>query len=212
MMCISIQYNTALIHLLQPLLHLHSDSVQRESLTLIRSLLVHHARAGLQLLAQYRNTYTSSYISPLQLLCLLHICDVLIRYDDSGESTSRIIHFCFTSLQDAKNSYAIAGPFQKMFRDALAEYNQPVPDELERMIGASAALTPEALLESCTRVTFKQPMFEFLPNMYEDAGEGFARIWRQDYEQGGPSGGGRRTSFASSGNKNRMDIRALLNS
>lgn len=141
------------------------------------NLVNHHARAGLRLLVQYRNIYSNFYLSPLQLLCIVELSDALIHYDATSESTPQTLHFCMAALEDAKGGYPVAGPLQKMFRVALADYNIPVPNEIEQIMGPAASLGPEDLLEACTRATYRQPISQILHNMDVNLGEEFIEGW-----------------------------------
>lgn len=127
----------------------------------------------MELLTQYKDTYTNFYLSPLQLFCLVHLCDAVVQYDGHGDTTPRTVEFCLVSLEEAKVGYPVAGPLQKMFRLSLTEYGISVPNELERMMGISAHLGPEELLDACERPTYRQPMSQILPNMGAGIGQDF---------------------------------------
>lgn len=167
----SIQYHTAIIQLLQPLLHL--GHFYQESYEQLVRAVVDHAKLGVELLTQYKRIYTNFYLSPLQLFCLVHLCDAVVRWDGHGDTTPRTVEFCLSSLAEAKVGYPLAGPLQKMFRLSLTEYGISVPNELERMMGISAHLGLEELLEACERPTYRQPMSQILPNMAAGIGQDF---------------------------------------
>lgn len=128
---------------------------------------------------RYRILYSSLYLSPLQLICLVQLCDALVRYDSTGQTTPQTIHFCLASLEDAKRGYPLAGSLQQMFRQALADFNIPVPDELERMMGSAASLGTEELLDACTRSTYRQPINHILPNMDINMADDFVAGWQE---------------------------------
>lgn len=174
----SLQYHTAMIQLLQPLLSLHY--FYQESFEQLVRVVVDHAKTGVELLTQYKSIYTNFYLSPLQLFCMVHLCDAVVRYDGHGETIPRTVEFCLTSLEEAKVGYPVAGPLQQMFRHSLTEYSIPVPKELERMMGGvSARLGPEELLNACTRPTYKQPITQILPNMEAELGQNFMDGWQR---------------------------------
>ena len=181
----SIQYHTAVIQLLQPLLHL--DHIYQESYEQLVRAAVDHAKLGVQLLTQYKRIYTTLYLSPLQLFCLVHLCDAVVRWDGHGDTTPRTVEFCLVSLEEAKVGYPVAGPLQKMFRLSLTEYGISVPNELERMMGMSAHLGPEELLDACERPTYRQPMAHFFHIMEEVLGQDFM-IGRQRMAEDSASG------------------------
>ena len=161
----------------------------------------------MELLRQYKKIYSNCYLSPLQLFCLVHLSDALVRYDGQGEATPRTVEFCLTSLEEAKAGYPIAGPLQKMFRVSLTEYRIRVSDELERSIRVPARMAPEQLLDACTRPTYKQPIAQITHNMEADLGQGFMdglqRLAEVPLEESPDSG--------SSSRGKRMDIPSLLN-
>ena len=140
------------------------------------------------------------------------MCDAVVRYDGHGDTTPRTVEFCLTSLEEAKVGYPVAGPLQKMFRLSLTEYGVPVPDELEYMMGVSARIGPEELLDACTRSTYKQPVTQFLPNIEAGLGQDFMNEWQRLTEgtsAGLPPGG--ESGSGSSGRGERLKIGSLLN-
>ena len=156
--------------------------------------------------------YTNFYLSPLQLFCLVHLCDAVVRYDGHDSTTPRTVEFCLTSLEEAKVGYPVAGPLQQMFRLSLIEYDIPVPDELERMIGVSAHIGSEELLDACTRPTYRQPIAQILPNMKADLGHDFINRWQRIAGGRSPEvshGEGSRSKLHGRGK--RVEICSLLN-
>lgn len=167
-----------MIELLQPLLSLHY--FYQESYEQLVRFVVDHAKRGVELLTQYKSIYTNFYLSPLQLFCMVHLCDVVVRYDGHGGTTPRTVEFCLTSLEEAKVGYPVAGPLQQMFRHSLTEYKIPIPKDLEGILaGVSARIGPEELLDACTRPTYKQPITQFIPNMEADLGQRFMDGWQR---------------------------------
>lgn len=205
-----VEYYTALIQLLQPLLQL--DHFYQESYEQLVQVVVHHAKMGVELLIRYKNIYTNFYLSPLQLFCMVHLCDAVVRYDGHGETTPRTVKFCLTSLEEAKVGYPLAGSLQQMFRLSLGDYGIPVPNGVERMIGKSARMGPEELLDACTRSTYKQPFSQILPNMEADLGQNFVNGW-QGIAEGrlAESSFGERSRSGPLGGKERLAIGSLLN-
>ena len=166
----------------------------------------------MELLLQYESIYGNFYLTPLQIFCMVHLCDTVVRYDGHGNITPRMVDFCLTSLQEAKIGYPVAGPLQKMFRLSLAEYSIPIPNELERMIGVSARIGPEELLDACTRPTYRQPIAQILPNVEADLGQDFINGWQRIAEDRSvelPSG--ERSRSGSYGRGKRVEIGSLLN-
>lgn len=200
-----------MIQLLQPLLHL--DHFYQESYKELVWIVVSHAKIGIELLIQYKSIYSNFYLSPLHLFCLVNLSDAVIRYDGIGDTTPKTVEFCLASLEEAKIGYPVAGPLQQMFRHSLAEYRTPVSDQLERMIGASARMAPEELLDACTRATYKQPIAQIIPAMEADLGQEFMNGWQHIAEGRSPEvPRGANPFSASKGKGKRMEIGSLLNS
>ena len=149
----------------------------------------------------------------MHLFCLVHLCDAVVRYDAYDEATrTECIHYCFTSLEQAKVGYPLAGPLQKMFRLALSDYKIPISDELERIIGASARIGPEELLEACTRSSYVQPILQILPNMEPGLGQDFMDRFQEAFEGRLAQHSQEETSSGRPrGKQKRVDISALLN-
>ena len=157
---------------------------------------------GVDLLFRYKTAYSDHFVTPLQLFCLVHLCDAVARYDRSGEVTDQAIRFCLSSLEEAKTGYPLAGPLQKMFRVALSEYQLPIPRELERMMGSTLRLSSEQLLKVCTRMTYRVPISQLLPSMDSDLGQQFVEEWQKSEDRVG----------SSTGKLKSMDIGTMLNS
>lgn len=162
----SIQYHAAIVQLLQPLLHLgHLD---QESYRHLLWFVVNHAKIGIELLMQYTTIFTNFYLSPIQLFCLVNLADALVRYGDFDDATVRTVEFCFTSLEEAKIGYPLAGALQKMFRQSLTEYRIPVSDELERMIEVGGVYNREAPIASFLGPKLTMLILAFLTGAFSE--------------------------------------------
>lgn len=203
----SIQYYTGLVNLLQPLMHL----VERDQppYDYLRGLIIHHAKQGLALLRQYQQMFTFIYQSPLQLFCVVHICDALVRYGAPDESRPDIVRFCIECLQAAEASYPLAGPLQKMFSLAMTEYGMPISDDFERLNVHLSQYGPEEMLEAVTRLTYRVPISQLLPSMRPTLAEEFVRQRQQlEDEQSDQS---RSSQEARKKRNGRIQIGSLLN-
>lgn len=99
-----------------------------------------------------------------------------------------------------------------MFRTALSDYKVSVSDELEGIIGASARLGPEELLEACTRESYVQPVLQIVPNMETRLGQDFMDGYHQQYESRTvEQSQEERSSGTARGKQKRVEIGALLN-
>ena len=192
---------------------LHLDQFYQESYEHLQSLVIRNSRRGLDLLVQYSRLYSNCYLSPVQLFCLVHLCDAVVRYDATDEaSRTSCIQFCLSSLQQAKAGYSLAGPLQKMFRTALSDYKIPVTDEMEHLMGTSTHLGPEELLEACTRPSYRQPIVQILPNLVQTLGQDFMDGFQQHFGYS-PEGQSveHKPSAVTRGKQKRVDIGTLLN-
>ena len=171
--------------------------------------MVYHARTGLRLHIQYRDAYSYFYLSPIQLLCLVQLCDAVIRYDAAGEESPQTMYLCFTALEEAKDGFPIAGALEKMFHNSLTEYKLQVPPELEEIARRLRDYGPGDLLDACTRPTYRQPVSQIVPNIQDDAAETFISRWERLFSQRGlPEG---RPRAASGGEGPKLNIGSLLN-
>lgn len=171
-------------------------------------LLLQHARRGADLLLTYSRMYTAIYQSPLQLFVVAHICDALVRFDRDSESTPEVLRFCLETLQEARVSYAVAGPLQQMFCLAIADYGIPLSEDLAQLAESFSHYGPEEMLEACTRITYRQPSSQILSNLESSIARDFSHIRRHMADGYPPEAGG---EGASSGKQIRMQIRSLLN-
>ena len=173
----SIHYYAAVINIFNPLLCL--PDTPRETFGVIKDILLRHAHRGMDLLAQYRDVYGASYQSPLQLFCLVHICDAIVSHDSHGSSTAEVIRFCIEDLQDAKAGYPLAGPLQRMFANSVAESNVALPSDLERLVGPSYHYQLDDLLNACNRPSYKLPVAQLRPNMSPTLAQDFMEEWHK---------------------------------
>ena len=153
---------------------IHLDHYRQASHEFLIQLLLSHAKIGFDLLVQYRNIYSNQYLTPLHLLCMVHLCDGLVRYGSKSIDTSDVVAFCLTSLETAKVGYALAGSLQKMFLIALSDYGVTISNELESQIDAASHIGPEEMLDACTRPSYRQPISQLLLGMDSDMGQEFA--------------------------------------
>lgn len=192
-----------MINLLQPLLEVDDGGDGY-----ILGLTLQHARCGADLLLQYSRTYSAIYQSPLQLFVVVHICDALVRCDSGDESTPEVTRFCLETLEDARISYALAGPLQRMFCLAIAEYGVALSDDLTQLAKSVSHFGPEDMLEACTRITYRQPSNQILSNLEPGIARDFSYIRKHMADGYPPEAEG---EDASSGKKLRMQIKSLLN-
>lgn len=190
---------------------LHLEQIERDSYAQLLGLVTEHATTGMQLLVQYQDTYSNSYLCPFQLMCLVQLCDTMVKYNGTIGTAAQTIQFCLTCLEDAKAGYPVARALEKMFRNSLAEYRISIPDDVEAMVTQSDHLGPEELLDACTRATYKQPISQLLPQVQANAGQEFVTRWQQLFSHGRLSDGRSRASSAMRGSGKKVEIGSLLN-
>lgn len=134
----------------------------------LKHLLIHHAREAFALLVRYQERYSFHYISPLYLLCTVHICDCLATNAHPNDYINDFpdpVRFCFAALEEAKFSYPIAAPLQKMFATSLTDANVPIPPDLTPLIRSLNSLCLDDLLNAVTRPSYRQPIGQLVPSM-----------------------------------------------
>lgn len=180
-MCFSIQYHTALINLFEPLLYLETTNSTRDA---IADQLIMHAKAGLALVVSYRQRYSAAYLTPVQLFCTVHICDAIVSHDRTGQSRQETIRFCIETLAEAKASYTLAGPLQRMFASSLSELDIPLTDDLKNLIGPPPTYQLDEFLNACTRPTYRVPIGQMLPTLKPTLAQDFMDEWQRTRDQG----------------------------
>lgn len=192
-----------MINLLQPLLDVDDSGDD-----FILGVTLQHARRGVELLIQYSETYTAIYQSPVQLFFVAHICDTLVRCDSGSADTPNVVEFCLETLQEARTSFALAGPLQRMFSLAIAEYGVALSDDLTQLARSFSQFGPEDLLEACTRITYRQPSKQILSNLEPGIARDFSYIRKHMADGYPPEAEGEN---APSAKQLRMQIKSVLN-
>ena len=148
-------YHTALVNLFRPLVGLEqfhqSGPVSPESISL------QSATEGLHLLEQYRMVYTCRYQSQLQILCLVHLCDFLVRFG-SPKQAQDASTFCLHSLKESRTGFAVCGPLQELFRRTLVECGVPMPPDLTDLMSPVTDFCLDDIMDACTRLSYMQPV------------------------------------------------------
>lgn len=143
-----------------------------------------HAREGVALLIRYRQRYGAAYQTPIQLFCTVHICDAIVSHDRDASSCQDTIRFCLESLAEAKASYPLAVPLQKMFATSLEDLNIALPDDLAELIGPPSTYQIDELLSACTRMTYRAPIAQMLPSMKPTLAQDFVDEWSKACKRG----------------------------
>ena len=206
---LSIQYHTAVLNVFKPMLYLEqSKDSTRDA---ISDLLVKHAKEGFACLVRYCRMYGAAYQTPIQLYCLVHICDAVMTHDRRGQSKPEAIRFCMEVLEEAKQSYPLAKPLQHMFAAAVNECNISLPDDLERLLGSNERYQVDELLNACTRLTYRTPIDQLKPNLEPTLADDFIDEWQRASKEEMNDELESPTSFVRQDNQRSMNISSLLN-
>ena len=139
---------------------------------------VNHARKNYEALRLYRELYTCRYQPSLQTFCLLHTCDVLIRYSPNQPSATGVVENCLLYLKesaDGKGGFPVCGPLQEMFRRSAIECHVRLPDNIYDLMGGSTNYTSENLLDACTRLSYQQPVERVVASMEDTTSDDFTQ-------------------------------------
>ncbi|KAI9824068.1 MAG: hypothetical protein M1832_002136 [Thelocarpon impressellum] len=203
-----VHYHTAMVSLFRPLVGLGHFS--RGGNADPEAFALQSAQDGLRLLEQYRAQYTCRYQPQLQILCLLHICDFLVRFGGPGQAQSAAV-FCLESLRESRAGFAVCGPLQEMFRRTLVECGIALTNELGDLAGADTFCLDE-MMDACTRLSYTQPIEQVRRRLAPT----LAEEWEKELMKLGNASPGSMSSGSSGrrkdgDNEKLMQIRSILN-
>ncbi|KAF2805632.1 uncharacterized protein BDZ99DRAFT_524592 [Mytilinidion resinicola] len=180
-------YHVALCQLFQPLLY-HRFS--QTTLDHIKSITVQTAQDGFKILQAYQQSWSYRYQVPLQLFCLVHICDALVRFDTPEIDKPELVEFCLKGLHEASPSFSFVGPLQFMFLQTVREQGVATPANLHELMDGRTHYGPEDLLDACERVTYVQPIEILLQRFDPGISADFEPEWQEFIESHGSGGEG----------------------
>lgn len=135
------------------------------------SLAMHNAQEGLVLLKQYQTIFTCRYQPQLQMLCLIHLADFLVRFGAPRVAQEAAL-FCLESLKESRVGYAVCGPLQELFQRTLIECGIPILNELAEAASPVSDFCLDEVMDACTRLSYTQPVEHIrrrlAPNIAED--------------------------------------------
>ena len=194
------------MNLFKPLLYL--EGTKGSTHDAIQRLLVKHAEEGLALLIRYCQAYSATYLHPILLFCLVHICDAIITHDRASQATFQTIRFCIEALEEAKAGYPLAGSLQQMFATAVADCNIQLPPDLQGFIAEPSMYQLDKLLNAVTRPTYQAPISLLLPNLRPGLAQEFMDAWQR---ASATMDGDSRSEVESTQPQRSMQISSLLN-
>ncbi|KAI9851076.1 MAG: hypothetical protein M1838_004508 [Thelocarpon superellum] len=204
-----VHFHTAMVSLLRPLVGL--DQFARHSQINPEILALHHAQEGLHLLEQYRALYTCRHQPHLQVLCLLHLCDFLVRFGPPQQAREAAT-FCLESLKESRVGLSVCGPLQELFRRTLVECGVPLPMDIADLMAPLTDFCLDDVMDSCTRLSYTAPVEQvrrrLSPSIADDWDKEAVRL-------NATSSPGSSTSSTSwrrdADNEKLMKIRSILN-
>ena len=171
------QYHTALVLLLLPLLHVdHFPGATRDEL---KRIILSSARAGLEILEQSRRLYSCRYQMPLMAFCSLHLGDVLIRYSPSEPYAPEVVKFCLETLQANRPGFAICGPLQELFRKTAVECRVQLPGNVRELMKPAQNYGIDEILNACARISYTQPTEQIVRNIDNAIADNWDENWRE---------------------------------
>lgn len=139
-------------------------------------IMIDHATRSYEAHRLYRELYSCRYQSPLQPFCLLHACDVLIRFSPTKPSATAVVENCLLYLKEAVDGgggFSVCNALKEMFRRTAIECHVRLPDDIDELMGENTKYTSEMLLDACRRLTYRQPVKRLVANMEDKISEDF---------------------------------------
>lgn len=152
---------------------LHLDNTSGESERTLVAVIVEHAQLAFDCLVRYYETY-NNHQSPIQLFCIVHVCDALIKYNSGQGAKAEVVDFALRSLEEAQVEYPIANILRDIFRQFVAECRLTLPPRLRRKLDETSPYHPHDIRNALTRSTYQQPIAQMVLVMDASLGRDFA--------------------------------------
>lgn len=201
----SIQYHTALVHLLNPLLQ--CDKLSGSDHAKLKQIVVFHGRRGLEILEHADRLYTCRYQMPLISFCMLHLSDALIRHSPAYPPATEVVAFCLNLLLQSCGGFAISGTLQEMFSRTAIEYNVSLPVNFKNLMSPNTTYGLDEILDTCKRLTYVQPTDQYTHNIDDSIG----MEWPEEWERVMSSSNASSRKRSVSDKRRTMHINSLLN-
>ncbi|KAI9799400.1 MAG: hypothetical protein M1833_004100 [Piccolia ochrophora] len=171
-----VHYYTSIVHLFRPFVEL--DNTHGDVDPNPRKVAIESAQAGMRLLEQYQRYYTNRYQPLLQVFCLIHLADFLVRYGPPDYAREAAL-FCFESLKQAHAGSDVCGPLQEMFRQTVRESGMTLPDEAAEYVRQKSTYTLDDMMDAYTQVTYAQPVEQIQQLVTSTLGDDWNGDWNQ---------------------------------
>jgi len=139
---------------------------------------IDHARRSYEAHRLYKELYSCRCQPSIQSFCLLHACDVLIRFSRTQPSATTVVENCLLYLKEAadgRGGFSVCGPLQEMFRRSAIECHVRLPDNIYELMGEDTNYTSEMLLDASTRLSYRQPVERVVANMEDTISADFVQ-------------------------------------
>ncbi|KAL2040459.1 hypothetical protein N7G274_006902 [Stereocaulon virgatum] len=171
------QYHTALVQHFSPLLH--CGAFTGSDLAELRQIVIFHARSGVEPLEHSRRLYSSRFSLPLMSFCLIHLCDALVRYSPQVPPAAQTARFCLDVLHQTRLGFALCGPLQSLFYQAIRECGVQLPPEMSDTVDSFNHYVVDDILDVCTRLSYTQPLDQILHHIDPQIAQDWAGEWEK---------------------------------
>ena len=173
----SIQYHTAVVQHMCPLLH--CDYFEGRDRDGILHLVIENAQMGLRLLELSRDLYSSRFSMPLTTFCTIHLCDALMRYSPQQPPAGQVVSFCLNLIQQPSPGFGIRGPAQELICRTAIELGLDLPEDVRSHVGTPAKYSIDDILDACTRLSYRPPLAQTTRQM----DPAIAKTWSAEWEK-----------------------------
>ena len=151
----------------------------------LRRMMVNHAKRAYDLMTQSTRLYSCRFHAPLTTLCLLHVGDVLMRHGikELSYSVPTVAKDFLYAMQETRSGFAVCGPLQQMYRLTLKSQGIPLPDDIDDHMGPDTRYDVDDLLDSCTRLSYTQPVEHIAAFFHPEIAEEWQQEWQKQSEQ-----------------------------
>lgn len=175
-----IQYHVTVIQTLQPMIY--TEKIDKKSEDYLTHTILHHAQIAFKILVRYCERFEPYHQSPIQLFCLVHICDALVRYNSNDGATSEVIEFALQTLEEASIGYPMAKILRDSFRQVVFERHLDLPDKIAQELDQESPYLPHDIQNAFTRSTYRQPITQLLLVLDDSLGRDFVSLLQERHE------------------------------
>ena len=155
---LSVQVCAIIVQLLNPLAQ--SGLCDESQLQEVRTIIMTHAKRGLDLIKRATRLYTARFHMPLINYCCVHLAEAVVVY--KPEEAPEALHISMVALQEARIGSGLCGPLLELLRERALAHNIELPTTLTSTLGSPSNFDIDQILDACTRMTYTQPLKEIL--------------------------------------------------